>query len=235
MALADPTVAADDEIRTPKTIEDGFVKMEEVLGTFASKDARQFRKSLDNEITQQPDESAQRVRTNSKGQLVIGNPYRLGGAAAFDMVEAIKRTVERLDDAESASIIRRQQRYSVVRYTLRVNEQGVWEFDSVYTAHSIPWAIGRPYMIGAVRWLPQGFTLTGIATDDRYAADGSLIRAATVGEITFTRQGEELSLEDTWQGYHRAKSPAGVVLPFPDMSRPIGEPHAWLKGTASRD
>jgi hypothetical protein len=224
-----------DESPAPTTIEDGFQKLEALLGHFAPKDARQFRKSLDSEIREQPEEGGPTVQTISKGQLIFGNPYRVGGAAAFDVVETINRTVKRLTGGNDGTVVRRQQRYSVERYTLRVNETGDWEFDGEFTAHSIPSAIGRPYMVGNVKWLPDGLILHGVGTDNRFAADGSLIRSAFVGEIKIVREKGDLVVDDHWQNYDRLKGPNNTLLPFPDMSRPVGEAHSWMAGKAVRD
>jgi len=185
------------------------------------------------ELTSQPEKDNSPILVESRGEVVIGTPYQIGDAVAFDMVETIKRSTYAVREDDEKSVVRRQQRYMAARFTLRVDENGVWEFDSTFAVHSTPNAVGKPYLTGAVKWLDNGVELIGIGTDNAYAADGRTIRAAVHGRIRLTRNGEALSVDDIWQAYHLGTDPDGVVLPFPDFKRPIGKSGRWLSGEAS--
>jgi len=224
---------ADEQ--TPKNIDEGIAKLEKLLGEFKPKDARQFRMTIESERENRPEEDKPTVLIVSKGEVVIGNPYRTGGAVSFDMLESIKRTIYELGDGDKRKIVRRQQRYLAARYSLGPGDGDAWEFDAVMIAHSIPKVVGRPYMKGTVKWIPNGIQLLGIGTDSAYAAEGRLIPVANYGRIKITRNGEELSIDDEWQDYHLGTAPDGTALPFPDFKRPIGTPGKWLTGKGSRE
>jgi hypothetical protein len=150
-------------------------------------------------------------------------------------LESVKRTIYELGDGDERTVVRRQQRYMAARWTLRVDENGVWEFDATFLAHSIPYAAGKPYLKGAVNWRNNGLELVGVGTDNAYAPDGSLTPVALYGKLKFTRDGDQLVIEDKWQFYHRVADPHGTLLPAPDFAQPVGQPNPWLSGTATID
>lgn len=228
-----PSLSAAAADPSPTSIDDGVARLQNLLGAFEAKDARQFRMTIDNEFKNQPEEDKPPVLIISKGEIVIGTPYRVGDAVAFDVIESIKRVVYELSDGDQRKEIRRQQRYMAARYCLRVDENGVWDFDITFTAHSIPSVVGMPYLKGSVNWQDDVMQLVGIGTDNSYAADGKLIRTATYGKMRFSRRDNELSIDDEWQSYQLGTDPDGNVLPFPDFDQPIGEPGPWLSGTAT--
>jgi hypothetical protein len=224
-------VCADEP---PQDIDEGIRRLEEILGQFASKDARQFRIKIDSESEGRPKEDEPAVLTVSQGELILGNPYRVGGAAAFDMVESIRRVVSQ-GKGDERKVVRRQQRYMAARYSLRPEQEGAWSFDTVMMAHSIPSAAGRVYLTGTVQWLPNGIQLHGIGTDNVYGSDGKLIPVSVYAKVTITRENQELIVDDQWQSYHLASAPGDVLLPVPDFSRPIDKPFKWLAGKGSRE
>lgn len=231
LSLLSPSATAADP--SPRTVDEGVARLQKLLGTFKAKDARQFRMTIDNEFKNQPEEDKPPVLIISNGEVVIGTPYRVGDAVAFDVVESIKRTVYELRDGDQREEIRRQQRYMAARYTLRVDENGMWDFDMTFTAHSIPSVVGMPYLKGSVNWHDDGLELVGIGTDNSYAAEGKVIRTATYGKTHLSRSDKELSVNDEWQSYHLGTDPDGNVLPFPDFDQPIGDPGPWLSGKAT--
>jgi hypothetical protein len=216
----------------PRTIEEGLKRLETVLGTFQSKDQKQFRMEIKNERENTPEPTKPPVLVDSKGNLIIGVPYRVGGAVAFDLIEIVQRKIYKKSE-QKKELLRQQQRYFVGRVTLRVDDAGAWDFDLNLVAHSNPGVIGKSYMSGTVVWTKNGFKLVGLGTDKAFASDGSLIPVVTKGNIQLSRDGEKLIVSDEWKSYKAAADPDGNRLFVPDYGQPVGEASQWLNGTLS--
>jgi hypothetical protein len=204
-----------------------------LLGRYNPGNAKQFRIVIDKEFRNKPVENEPLVLIVSRGEVLIGTPFRLGNAIAFDLVETIRRTFYELDDKDRRTKKRRQQRYLATRYMLRFDENNRWSFDSAVMVHSAPEAVGIQGLRGTVNWLKQGVQLNGIGTDNTFTADGRSIPVAVHAQIALIRAGDELYIEDTWQDYHLGVDPAGNELPYPDFSRPVGEPDSWFSRKVS--
>ena len=232
LSLATSALAEDGPSTAPRSSEEAFARLGTILGSFKPKDSRQFRMHIDSEEKDQPELDKPPVLIVSKGDIIFGNPYRLGGAVAFDVVESIKRVVYELGPDNQRKIIRRQQRYMANRYTLHLDETGNWEFQSTFLTHSIPDNIGRTYLKGSVKWLPDAVVLFGIATDNSYAAGGDLIHVAEYARIKLARVKDDLVISDQWQSYHLVTGPDQTSVPIPNFDKPIGKPSQWLSGKA---
>src|SRR3954464_4439731 len=87
------TCAGDE----PRTIEEGAVRLEALLGRFDPDNNRQVRFEVGEEIRTRPTTEQSEILIVSRGLETYGNPYRLGESLAFDQVEQIRRTVYDLD------------------------------------------------------------------------------------------------------------------------------------------
>ena len=122
----------------PTSNEEGFQHLETLLGSYAPKDNRQFRTQTKNEMTSPPESGKPALVTASDGEVIWGSPYRVGGAASFDLIESVNRNIYEVTLEGLKTRVQGYQRYMVARFSLRVDDTGLWDFDAVLTAHSIP-------------------------------------------------------------------------------------------------
>lgn len=225
---ADRSLAAE----APESVAQAIERLEAVLGRFDAKDARQFRVKFDREETQKPEEDQLAVLDKTNGLTIYGTPFQMADSASFDMVQQHNRTVYRLETNGDRTVIRRQQRFFLARFSIRPTELKTWEFQMAFLSHSIPRALGTTYLSGTVRWLDGGFQLNGLAMDEVYAASGELIPSFQQAEIRITRKGDVLEIKDSWQGFHQATGKDGAPIHAPNFEKPIGKPSPWLQGTS---
>ena len=219
--------AADDkkaEPAAPATLDEGMDRLEKLLGKFDPKNDHHFRFTVDSEDKQQPDPNKPPVLIVTKGTLEYGTPFRLAGAIAFDYIEEVDRSVYDLGEGGKRTLTRNTQRYRTDRVVLRPEETGGWSFQEAFVSHSNPGALDRTYFQGTVKWLDDGVELIGTATDNAYAPEGKLIRAALYGDVAMRRQGPQMVIKEHWDWYHLLRDPQGTELPVPDFKSPFGQP-----------
>jgi hypothetical protein len=204
--------------------------MEKLLGRYDLKDPRQFRILLDKQIKNQPQADKPALLHVVKGVTIVGTPFRIGDSIAFDMVEDSGRQIYELGESDQRKLTHQQQRFSTIRYALRLDAAGLWNVDATIISHSVPVAIGRPFFKGHVVWLTDGVELTGFATDVIPTADGKFLPTVISLFIHLARQGDRLSITDRWQNYEVATGPKGDALLAPNFEKPLGDPYHWLEG-----
>lgn len=210
-----------------ENLDAGFQHLQSVLGRYEPLQARQFRIIIDKEYKNKPVENEPETLTIAKGDVLIGNPYRIGDAIAFDTIEAIRCTVYEIYKHDQRKKKFREHRYLAIRYVLRMDAYHQWYFESSVLSHSDPAVVESHALKGSVDWLKHGFELTGFTPGVAYTAGAKPLPVAVYAQLKFIRAGDELYIEDRWQDYKMTKGPNGKSLPFPDFSQPVGRPQSW--------
>ncbi|MGI9280993.1 MAG: hypothetical protein ACR2PX_15415 [Endozoicomonas sp.] len=224
---------AEESIPSPNNLDEGFQHLQSVLGRYEPMQARQFRIVIDKEFKNKPIENEPETLTVSKGEVLIGNPYRMGDAIAFDMIEAIRQKVYKVIKNDQRKKKFRGHRYLAIRNVLRMDDSHQWHFESSVLSNSDPRGVESHGLKGSIDWLKNGFEMTGITTGATSTAEGKFISVAVYAQLKFSRAGNELYIEDRWQDYKMAKGPNGRLLPFPDFNQPVGRSESWYSREAS--
>ncbi|KEQ17748.1 hypothetical protein [Endozoicomonas numazuensis] len=224
---------AEETVPSPVNLDEGFQHLQSVLGRYEPMQARQFRIVIDKEFKNKPVENEPEILTVSKGEVLIGNPYRMGDAVAFDMIEAIRQTVYEIIKNDQRKKKFLEHRYLAIRYIMRMDDDHQWHFESTILSHSDPRIVESQGLKGSVDWLKSAFELTGITSGTTNTAEGKTLPVAIYAQLKFTCAGDELYIEDRWQDYQMAKGPNGKLLPFPDFRQPVGRSESWYSREAS--
>ncbi len=224
---------AAEPVPSIESLDAGFQKLQSVLGRYEPMHARQFRIIIDKEYKNKPVENEPETLTISKGEVLIGNPYRMADGIAFDTIEAIRNTFYEINKHDQRKKKFREHRYLAIRYVLRIDAEHQWHFESSVLSHSDPAVVESHALTGNVDWLKNGFELTGFTSGVAYTAGVKPLPIAVYAQLKFIRAGDELYIDDRWQDYKMTKGPNGKLLPFPDFNQPVGRPQSWYSREAS--
>ncbi|WP_062270105.1 hypothetical protein [Endozoicomonas arenosclerae] len=226
-------VVAEEAELTPKNVDEGFNQLQSVLGRSDPSQARQFRIVIDKEFKNKPLEDQPEVLIVSRGDVLVGNPYRMGQAIAFDMIEAVRLTIYEVQQNERRKKKFRENRYMAIRYVMRQDDNHQWKFESSVVSHSDPRIVESHFLKGSVKWIKNGFELDGFTESTTYTSEGKNLPVAVYAKLNFLRAGDELYIDDQWQDYALGKGPDGKTLPYPDFSQPIGRSDSWYSRIVS--
>jgi hypothetical protein len=208
----------------PKTIEEGFSRLENLLGKHsdALKHEWQFPQETDTTIGENA--SRPTVHVALRGVITLGTPYRFGDALAYDMISAFDRTHFELDAAGKRTKLRSSQTHRAERVVLRLVEDA-WFFDVVQVSSSDDAQLGLAERLGSVEWTATGLRLTGSDSASAYLGpDGKPKLGSAVTVAEFSRSEETITYSYQSQAYELMKSKDGQLLQVPDLSKPFGKP-----------
>lgn len=208
----------------PKTIDEGMVRLEKILGRNDPDDQLEWRLPTDYNFKMKPKPSEPEVLLTSKGIKVVGRPFREQESVSFDDVEQWERQVYDLAEDGKKTLTRTQRSHNVTRFSISL-KAGVWFVSGAMLTNGVHGTIGKPAFSGAVRWHDDGFEFIGNeGLGKYYAAGGNLILGTSQASIRYSRDGNRLVMKQQSQGYYLASDPEGTVLTFPDFKKPIGTP-----------
>jgi hypothetical protein len=224
VGIASTTAAmADDRVAVvPKTLDEGMVRLEKLLGRQSDKDLRQYQFDIKDgvRITPQPGKPIDQV---TEGIVTYGVPVRSGGIITFDQIVNTNRKIYDIGQGGKQTLSRVVENHTVVRYILHLTSSGEWFYDGVYVSHNIPQFRDRPSETGRVNWLADGIELVGTGSDEFFRQGGGLAPGAFVQRRRLTLKGDQLIEDLRSKTYEFARSPDGDTLPIPDFSRPFGD------------
>lgn len=207
---------------SPKTLEEGLARMEQVLGRYLPDDQLEWRVPTVFEHKTRPNPSEPDILLVFDGLKVVGHPFREPEAFSFDEVWQWQRQVFDLTEDGKKKLTRTQRTHNVTRYSFTLNS-GVWFVNGTMLTNGVHHIIGKSTFQGIVKWHTDGFEFVGSTSADRfYAAGGKFILGASHGTIRYTRTGDRLKIKTRFQPHHLAVDSEGNNLTTPDLKRPFG-------------